>query len=144
MSISSTEDFLVGIALRMGSNSANVTQEGMTVAAETALNGLGWSIPVDHPIRVFWAYQRAVRHCLFILMVESAHKFRYKNIFLQNRFAHYEILIKKMDEDFEKAQDDSPDIFASANLFDLETLASSLSFYIPNYGEYDTLGRWGR
>ena len=141
MPINSTDDFIEGIKLRMGGNSVNVSEDGLGVAAETALDELGWSIPVDHPLKVFWAYQRAVRHAVYILMVESAHKFRYKEIFLQNRFAHYKAMIDDMDKSFKEAKEENPELFASATYIDDETISSSLSFYIPNISQFDGLGR---
>ena len=141
MPINSTDDFIEGIKLRMGGNAVNLTEDGLGVAAETALNELGWSIPVDHPLKVFWAYQRGVRHSVFILMVESAHKFRYKEIFLQNRFAHYKAMIDDMDKAFEKVKEDNPELFPDSIYMDDATIASSLSFYIPNISQFDGLGR---
>lgn len=141
MPISSTDAFIEGIGLRMGGNSANLTSEGFEVAAETALNELGWSIPIDHPLKVFWAFQRGVRHAVFILMVESAHKFRYKEIFLQNRFSHYKSMIDDMDKAFENAKEENPDVFSASVYIDDATISSSLSFYITNLGDFDELGR---
>ncbi len=141
MPINSTDDFIEGIKLRMGGNAVNLTEDGLGVAAETALNELGWSIPVDHPLKIFWAYQRGVRHSVFILMVESAHKFRYKEIFLQNRFAHYKAMIDDMDKAFEKVKEDNPELFPDSIYMDDDTITSSLSFYIPNISQFDGLGR---
>lgn len=141
MPISSKDDFIEGIGLRMGGNSANLTPDGFDVAADTALNELGWSVPIDHPLKVFWAYQRGVRHSVYILMIESAHKFRYKEIFLQNRFSHYKAMIDDMDKAFEKAKEDNPELFSDSVYIDSDSIASSLSFYIPNLGDFDTLGR---
>ena len=141
MPISSKDDFIEGIGLRMGGNSVTLTSDGFDVAADTALNELGWSVPIDHPLKVFWAYQRGVRHSVYILMVESAHKFRYKEIFLQNRFSHYKSMIDDMDKAFDKAKEDNPELFADSVYIDDQSIASSLSFYIPNLGDFDTLGR---
>ncbi len=141
MPINNTEYFLDGIKLRMGGNADNVSEDGLTVAIETALNELGWAIPVAHPLKVFWAYQRAVRHAVYILMVESAHKFRYKEIFLQNRFSHYKSMIDDMDKAFEKAKDENPELFPDSTYMDDATITSSLSYYIPNAGDVDGLGR---
>ncbi len=141
MPISSVDDFIEGIKLRMGGNASNVSDEGLAVAAETALNELGWSIPVDHPLKIFWTYQRGVRHSVYILMIESAHKFRYKEIFLQNRFAHYKAMVDDMDRIFEKAKEENPELFPGTIYMDDATIASSLSFYIPNLGDGDGFGR---
>jgi hypothetical protein len=141
MAIINKDSFIDGIKLRMGTNASNLTDEGFEVGAETAMNELGWSYPVDHPLKTFWAFQRGVRHSVHILLIESAHKFRYKEIFLQNRYSHYRSIIDDMDKAFEVAKEENPALFADSTFVDENTLASSLSYYIPNYGDYDTLGR---
>lgn len=141
MPISNIDDLIEGIQLRMGGNAENVTEDGLNVAAETALSELGWTIPVVHPLKIFWTYHRAVRHSTHILMIESAHKFRYKEIFLQNRFSHYKSLIDDMDKAFERAKDENPDLFMDSVYIDDATITSSLSYYIPNVSDYDNLGR---
>jgi hypothetical protein len=141
MPISNIDDLIEGIKLRMGGNAENVTEDGLNVAAETALSELGWAIPVAHPLKIFWTYHRAVRHSTHILMIESAHKFRYKEIFLQNRFSHYKSLIDDMDKAFERAKDENPELFMDSVYIDDASITSSLSYYIPNVSDYDNLGR---
>jgi hypothetical protein len=141
MLISNKDSFIDGLKLRMGSNASNLTEDGFEVGADMAMSELGWSYPLGHPLKVFWAYQRGVRHSVHILLIESAHKFRYKEIFLQNRYAHYRSIIDDMDKDFELAKEENPALFVDSMYIDENTLASSLSYYIPNYGDFDTLGR---
>lgn len=144
MTIADQTDFIAGLTLRMGANSENISDDGYAVGAETAMSELGWDYPLSHPLKVFWAYSRGVRHCLFILLIESAHKFRYKDIFLQNRFSHYSTLIDKLDKDFEKAKEENAEMFFSAASVSAEDIISSMCAYIPNVRDYDIYGNSGR
>lgn len=141
MPIQNLDEHVAIITTRMGKNADNVTSEGLESGANTAMTELGWSYPIQVLLKEHWAVLRGIRHSLFILQVESAHKFRYKDIFLQNRFAHYTTLIEKMDKDFEKAKEDNPDLFADAIFVDDETIKTMVGYYIPNTSDYDTLGR---
>lgn len=75
-------------------------------ACADAVRDTGWSFPVSGETKEKWQKQRAKRHLFFYLWSESAHKFKYKQVNLQYRFAHYEKLISKLDADWEKAQDE--------------------------------------
>ena len=141
MPIQSLDEHVAVITTRMGNNAANVSSEGLESGATTAMSELGWVYPVTNAMKEHWAVLRGIRHSLFILQVESAHKFRYKDIFLQNRFAHYTTLIEKMDKDYEKAKEDNPDLFADSVFVDDESIKAMVGYYIPNYSDYDELGR---
>jgi hypothetical protein len=82
-------------------------------SVEKAIQELGWGFPISANFKKFWFIERAKRHIFFFLQSESAHKFKYKQINLQNRFEHYERLIRKMDRDFQEAMDSNPTEFAN-------------------------------
>lgn len=73
-------------------------------------------------------------------MVESAHKFQYKQIHLEHRFKHYIQLIENLDMLFAKAIEEFPELFEE--LLDAQSLgAGVLGIYMgPGY-IYDQLGR---
>jgi len=75
-------------------------------AADDAVRDTGWAFPVSGDTKIKWTKERAKRHIFFYLASESAHKFKYKQINLQNRFFHYFQLIKEMDKQWEAAQED--------------------------------------
>ena len=139
--ISDIDALVEGFVNKFGKNSSNLSEDLQIAACNTAMSELGWSFPLDHHLKDFWAINRAVRHGLSILQIESAHKFRYKEIFLQNRFAHYTQLIEKMDKDFEKAKEENPTLFIDTTFIDPEYLTRMLSYYIRNERDYDNLGR---
>jgi hypothetical protein len=77
----------------------------------------GWAIPEDTAIKVLWLKKRAKRHIFFYLYTESAHKFKYKQINLQQRWEHYADILKVMDEEFLAFQEERPDLFGDVEPF---------------------------
>ena len=140
-SINSVENLIEILSFKMGTNADNLTEEGFRVAIDSALLELGWVLPCTHPKQVLWIINRSLRYSIEILLIESAHKFRYDKIFLQNRFSHYQALIEKMDSDFEKAIEDNPSLFSSMNQTDPEYIVNAMTSYIPNLRDYDEYGR---
>jgi len=86
-------------------------------AVDDALRDTGWSLPNSTVFKIQWMKDRAKRHLFFYLQTESAHKFKFEQINLQQRFQHYTILIKTMDEDFEKAKLENVHEFAGVDSF---------------------------
>lgn len=140
-SIDSVENLIETLSFKMGTNADNLTEEGFQVAIDSALLELGWVLPCTHPKKVLWIINRSLRYCIEILLIESAHKFRYDKIFLQNRFSHYQELIKKMDADFEKAIEENPSLFASMVEIDPDYIVNAMTTYIPNLRDFDIYGR---
>lgn len=77
----------------------------------------GWTLPQDDTLKLLWLKKRAKRHIFFYLYTESAHKFKYKQINLQQRFEHYAEILKVMDEEFVAFQEDRPDLFGDVSPF---------------------------
>lgn len=97
-----------------------LVDDDYTNAISDAENETGWTLPVSGDFKEYWIKDRSKRHLFFYLLSESAHKFKVKQINLQHRFEHYNILIKEMDKRFDIAKDEYPEEFISvdsANLF---------------------------
>jgi len=77
----------------------------------------GWTLPLDDTLKLLWIKKRAKRHIFFYLYSESAHKFKYKQINLQQRWEHYKEIISTMDEEFVAFQEDRPDLFGAVDPF---------------------------
>lgn len=88
-----------------------------TNAIDDAEAETGWTLPQTDGLKLLWLKKRAKRHIFFYLMTESAHKFKYKQINLQQRFEHYKETIKVMDEEFLAFQEDRPDLFGDVSPF---------------------------
>lgn len=97
----------------MGGSAERVSDEGFDQAAAQAQVEVGFTYPIPDGIDSYWALERIRRHAIYILMVESAHKFQYKQIHIEHRFKHYIQLIDKMDKEWAQAMDDNPEKYGS-------------------------------
>lgn len=88
-------------------------------AVDAAERDTGWTMPVSGAFKEKWIIERAKRALFFYLQTESAHKFRVKEIHLHQRFDNYLKLIKLMDAQFDKAQEDSPEEFAEVSAYEM-------------------------
>lgn len=129
-----TQDDLIDLTTElMGGSSDRISISGYETAAGQTEKELTITYPIVDDMISYWAVERMRRHSIYILMVESAHKFQYKQIHLEHRFKHYIQLIEKMDQEWLEAMDDNPDIFGSTY--------SDFSFYLDTGFVYDALGR---
>lgn len=134
MSISSQTDLVDMTRNLMGGSVERVSDEGYDEATAQVEREIGiTSYPVTDDTLCYWAVERLRRHVTYILMVESAHKFQYKQIHIEHRFKHYIQLIDKMDKEWENAMDDNPHLFGS-------TFTTFCSLLDPGF-VYDSLGR---
>jgi hypothetical protein len=95
----------------MGATYEKVSDDGFKRAATQASQELNWQLPLNDPRKEYWMVERTKRFVIYILLIESAHKFQYKKIYLQHRFQHYIQLLKMMDDEFLRALDTMPDLF---------------------------------
>jgi hypothetical protein len=108
-------------------------------AVNDALRETGWSFPISGGddkqtlTMEYWVKTRSKRHLFFYLMSESAHKFKYDVISLDQRFLHYKSLIEQMDKDWDKFVADNPDLF-------LENAESWFGTKIDAGFAYDEIG----
>jgi len=94
-------------------------------AVNDAANETGWAFPITGSDSVststmeYWIKNRAKRHLFFYLMSESAHKFKYDVIALNQRFDHYHLILKTMDEQWSVFTAENPQLFItdSSNWF---------------------------
>lgn len=117
-----------------------VTATGREQAAQQALDELGWDVPVTDSRASYWTIERTKRQMLYILLIQHAERFRYKQIHLQQRFDNYLRLITQADEIFAKAiEDDLSGLFPLD--MDLDQFAKYGFLYNPSGFVYDQLGR---
>lgn len=139
--LASLDDIVDALTPKFGDTSDSLSLEAYEDAANSAMKELGWAYPIAHPLKEYWVLERGVRHGIFILMIEAARKFRYKQIHLQNRFEHYNRILALLDEKFEKAKQENPELFADSIFVDSDTLCGWIT-YIPNAREYNSLGMY--
>lgn len=139
--LASVDAIMDSLKPKFGVTADSLSDEAYTDAINSALRELGWSVPIDHPLKEYWALERSVRHSIFILMIEAARKFRYKQIHLQNRFEHYSAILSLLDVQYATAKQENPELFASSVYVDTGTLVRWIT-YIPNARDYDVFGRY--
>lgn len=132
---SSADDVIDIVTIQMSTSASALTSEGLEFAVDTAMSELGWSFPVTEAAKIFWLTKRALRHACYILWIASAQKFKYKQVNLNQRFEHYEKLLKQMDLEYENALSSSSSVFASVDQYKLFGTAINAGFV------YDYTGR---
>lgn len=133
MTLQNTTEVINFVKDSMGDTSSAVSDAAMTNAAAQALKELHWTLPITDDSKEYWIIERTKRYVIYTLLIDSAHKFQFKKMYLQHRFQHYIQLIKMMDAEFQKSLENEP------NLFDVGTYPN-LTFYITNGFEYNELG----
>lgn len=103
-------------------------------ALNNAQRDTGWTCPVTIAFQIQWLKERAKRWLFFFLLSESAHKFKFEQINLQQRFEHYKELIKYMDEQFEAAKEENIAEFAGAQAYEMFGTKIEAGF------QYDDIG----
>ena len=135
MALTDLDEFTDKVSIELGGLATKVAGDAFESASNKAYNEVQWAYPITDPFKIFWFLERGKRHLIQIFLIESAVKFKYKQIHLNQRFDHYLLLIKKMDEDFLRAIEENPEAFP--------TPAGGVPFpvYIANTFTYDFLGR---
>jgi len=88
-------------------------------ALEDAARDTGWGFPVSGDFKILWQKKRAKRHLFFYLLTESAIKFQYKQIKLDQRFEHFKELVEDMDAEFKIIQEEEAHEFAGVDSYNL-------------------------
>lgn len=132
--MASKADIIVAVQVQLGSSSNALTPEGYEAAVSTAESELGWVLPQSDSTRILWLVKRAVRHACYILWVASAQKFKYKQVNLNQRFDHYEKLVKSMDSEYENALQSNISVFSNVESYKMFGTAVGAGF------TYDSIG----
>jgi len=114
----------------MGGSFDKVSDNGFDQAADQAEKELSAIYPITDNIKSYWIVERVRRHAIYILMVEAAHKFQYKQIHIEHRFKHYIQLIEKMDREWLEVMED-----------EFGPVYDEFCYYLETGFVYDALGR---
>uniref|UniRef100_A0A6M3IET2 Uncharacterized protein n=1 Tax=viral metagenome TaxID=1070528 RepID=A0A6M3IET2_9ZZZZ len=104
-------------------------------ACDDASRETSWSFPVSTDFKIFWMKERAKRALFFYLASQSAHKFKIKQISLNQRFDHYLKIIGYMDGQFKEIVEARPDEFGDVDVYKMFCTKVDSGF------AYDGLGR---
>lgn len=116
-----------------GGLGAYLETDQLDFAVNQAVRELGFSFPITNNTKEYWIIERSKRHVLDVLRTASAYKFRYKQIYLNQRFEHLNTLLEKMDEEFKDALNNEPDLL-NVDIF------KTFGTYIDNGIIYDQFG----
>ena len=97
-------------------------------ACDDASREIGWAFPVSTDFKILWMKERAKRYLFFYLATQSAHKFKVKQINLNQRFDHYFKIIKYLDEQFKDAQETYVHEFADVSAFEMFAIKIDAGF----------------
>ena len=86
-------------------------------ACDDASRETTWAFPVSTNFKILWMKDRAKRALFFYLASQSAHKFKVKQISLNQRFDHYLKLIEYMDDQFTEAVEAYPAEFGDVDIY---------------------------
>lgn len=131
----SADDVIEVITVQLATSASALSTEGLESAVATAMQELGWSFPVTTDKKCLWVAKRSLRHACYILWVASAQKFKYKQVNLNQRFEHYEKLLKNMDTEYGDAVSSDASLFANVESYKLFGSAIKAGFV------YDAIGR---
>jgi len=135
MAIADLDDLLDFVAPLMGTTWDQLTP------ANQALSELGWVLPESDDRKWYWILERTRRYSLYVLLIQFASKFRYKQIYLQQKFDNHLRMIEAMDAMFAKAMENDMSGIFDESMGDLENF-SKYGFYMNPAGfVYDCLGR---
>ena len=107
-------------------------------AVNNAQRDTGWVCPVTSDFQIQWLKERSKRWLFFFLWSESAHKFKFEQINLQNRFEHYKQLIEYMDKQFEAAKEENIAEFAGASAYEMFGTKIEAGFQYDDVGNDTT------
>lgn len=117
MDLNDADDLTDYLKIQLSSLSSLITADGYELVCDQAISELGWSYPLTIPTKVSWAIKRATRHAIYLLLLASAYKFKYKQINLQHRFDHFKSLIDEMDKEFTEALTTDTALFAGVDSY---------------------------
>jgi hypothetical protein len=141
MALANVDAVLERAEYLIGSTWANLSNDSKEAVVAQALDELGMTLPEDNSQRCYWIIERTKRHGLYQFVVTEAERFRYKQIYLQQKFDNYFRLITHADERLAEAiESDMSGIFPD-DIVDGEMFALYGFMYNPAGFVYDQLGR---
>ena len=133
--VNNIDDFIDQVSQEMGDMASQISNDAFERVSNKTNNELQWDYPITDSFKAYWFIERGKRHLIEIFLIESARKFKYKQINLNQRFDHYLALIKFMDEQFLQAIEDNPEAFPAPT-----GGVESFPDYIANTFRYNFLG----
>jgi len=133
-----TEAELIVVVKRfMKAQQSELTDDDYADAVDRA-EAETWALPQTSAFRIDWLKKRTIRHLYDFLSTQSARKFRAGKFYLDQRFDHYEKLIKRYDKEFQEALDAHINEFANVNAYEMFGTKIDAGFSYNTFGEDTT------
>jgi hypothetical protein len=134
-----SDEMIVQLQAEVKGLTSSLATADYTNAIAAAERDTGWDLPQTTNLKISWLLSRAKRHLFSYLMAESAAKFKFGDINLQQRFEHYRLLIKDMDMEFKAAQEEYAFEFAGVSASQIAGTKIDAGFqYEPQTGRETT------
>jgi hypothetical protein len=129
------EELITVVTQELKSLSSRLVEADYANAVQSALYDTGWTLPVTVSEKILWLKRRTKRHLIYMLLTESAAKFKFEQINLQHRFDHYWKLVEKEDADFAAAIAEDPWLFVDADPTQMFGHKIDAGFAYDDYGQ---------
>jgi hypothetical protein len=108
--IATDADLIALVTQEIKGLSSLLVPDDFTNAVAESKRETTYSIPNSVDFEIRWLRLRTIRHLLFMLWMESATKFKVKQLSLNQKFDHFGALITKMDEEYAASKDEILDV----------------------------------
>ena len=131
-----TEDELIEtVEMEIKTLSNKFDDDDFTNAVAAAKRETGFTLPATDNTRIQWLIRRTKRHLIEMLLYEASSKYKFEQINSQMKFDHYERIVKREDEEFEKAKAGDVYLFAGVSAYKMFGTKIDAGF------AYDRVGR---
>lgn len=129
------DQMVIRIEQEFKSLKSKITAQDIENAIDDAETETGWSLPETNNEKSHWFKRRVKRHLFHYLLTEAAHKFKFEQINLQQRFEHYRILIRDEDRAWVNWAEANTHLLAGVNVRELFGTLIGAGF------QYDLIGQ---
>lgn len=136
--MASQEELITEVTADLKGLSAQFDSDDYTSASTDACRETGWAFPTTDSFKLIWLKRRIKRNLYDMLRSESAHKFKFEGINLQDRFKHYSQLVKEEDDAFEAIQNAEPYKFAGVGVEHMFGSKLDAGFSYDQFGQDTT------
>lgn len=100
------EELITRVTQELKTLSTNFVAADYTNAVLSATAETGFAVPNTNTTQTLWLVQRTKRHLIYALWIAYAPKFKLKQLNLDQKFTHLGELVKIMDAEWAKVQED--------------------------------------
>ena len=110
-----SDDLKERVAVMLGLLSSQMTDSMYEIAETITLSELKWTLPSTDPFKDIWLLKRCRRHVIDILFTQSAEAIKHKQSSHDQKFDHFQTLIRLWDKEFMEALEENYNQFAGVD-----------------------------